>query len=324
MLNVSQVSNQSDTLNTNYVQSGPTKEYFIAMTVFRYFPPFTIIIGTVTNIISFIVFSRPAMKMSVSSFYFRVLAIVDTLVLWTNVTGIWIAATFNYQIYTSHTIVCKMQPFLSYLTSDLSGWTLSCVTVDRCIGLYYPHKYRQLCTKFRAKRVMLIIFLLLAGKNAYFLEAMNIRITSGNRHCEQRDDPMFVLMWDYIDFFTFCGFPFAIIITCNVMIIYKVTIASYRRRHQMAREKTSTSGLTSTLIIVSFVYLFLTAPLCLVVIVYNSLTAYLTWKLVSQLYLYNAIASVCAHINSAGNLFLYCIGGSHFRNELVKMLKCKL
>lgn len=56
------------------------------------------IVGTVGNILSFIVFSSKAMKQSVTSVYFRVLAVSDTVVLFSGGVVFFVLGVFGVDI----------------------------------------------------------------------------------------------------------------------------------------------------------------------------------------------------------------------------------
>ncbi len=58
-------------------------ESHLGLNLFKYVIPIIVILGILGNIMSFAVFSTRAMNESVSSIFFRVLAIADTLVLFT-------------------------------------------------------------------------------------------------------------------------------------------------------------------------------------------------------------------------------------------------
>ena len=79
--------------------------------------------------------------------YFFVLAISDTLMLFLEIPRYWILGVFSYHIRGYHTVLCKLNVYLSYVALDVSGWTLSCIAIERAIGVSVPHKYRAIVTK---------------------------------------------------------------------------------------------------------------------------------------------------------------------------------
>ena len=83
-----------------------------------YITPILLLIGTAGNILSFLVFSRPALKHSATAFYFRVLAVTDTLALCNGLWPDWMRDAFGIHIYPMTDVSCRIQTYLRYTLPD--------------------------------------------------------------------------------------------------------------------------------------------------------------------------------------------------------------
>ncbi len=122
-------------------------ESILGVALVKYMSPIILILGFSGNILSFVVFSTKAMNGLVSSIFFRLLAVADTLLVCTLLPWLWIYVVWEYDFLDVNSVVCKFLSFLIYWTKDLSGWILSAVAVERAIGVSIPHHYKSLVTR---------------------------------------------------------------------------------------------------------------------------------------------------------------------------------
>ena len=79
----------------------------------KYPPPVLFIIAGFGNILSFCVFSQPALKGSVTSLYFRVLAIVDTMYVWLGTSVMFFGYTLGIPNIARWDWSCKVRIIFS-------------------------------------------------------------------------------------------------------------------------------------------------------------------------------------------------------------------
>ncbi len=292
-------------------------ERHLGRNLIRYLSLIIVILGTSGNIMSLIVFSTKSMSGSVSSIFFRILAIVDTIFLFSTLPRYWIIVIFRYDIRNYHDVICKIHPFLVYWSGHLTGWILSAVAIERAVGVSMPHIYKSMVTRKRAKVLLATIILALGGLDSYLL--FSRRIIAG--YCST--DPDMIEfdhnVWFYLDITAYCFCPFTMICLSNVCIIFFVVRSSIWRKKSLTTNQASasTSSLSTILITVSVVYLACSLPVEIYIPVNNAWRVPgMTWKTYSLLSLYNAFATLLAPVNSAANFYLYCLSGTTFRKAL--------
>ncbi len=302
-------------------------EFNLADDLYKYLSLIILILGTLGNIISFVVFSTKSMSGSVSSIFFRALAIIDTIFLITALLRYWIIAVFDYDIRLYHAVACKLHKYLVYWSGHLTGLILSAVALERTIGVSMPHRYKSLVTRKRAKFLLATIILAIGVLDSYLFVSQKL-LVSFNVFC--MTDPKFTWfhdnIWFYMDITAYCFAPFTIICFSNVCIIYFVVRASIRRRKSMTTNQSSsnTSNLSTILITVSVVYLACTLPVELYIPLFKAWQVPgITCKTFAQLHLYNAFSTLLGTVNSAVNFLLYCLSGSSFRRALKGLLQSR-
>ncbi len=295
-------------------------ELHLGRSLIKYLSLVILVLGTFGNIMSFIVFSTKSMNGSVSSIFFRALAVVDTIFVLSAVIRYWIGVVFKYDIRTYHDIVCKIHKFLVYWSGHLTGWILSAVAVERAVGVSMPHRYKSLVTRKRAKFLLATIIIALGALDSYHLVSQ--RVISGyivlclpDRKFRWFNNNI----WFYMDITAYCFAPFTMICLSNICIIYFVVRASIRRRKSMTTNQASsnTSNLSTILITVSVVYLACTLPVEIFILMDSIWRGPgMTWKTYSLLAFFMDSATLLGTVNSAINFFLYCLSGSSFRRAL--------
>lgn len=80
--------------------------------------PILIICGSIFNIMTFIVMRRKRMRVSSTCFYMAVLAVTDTLVLWTGCLNQWFYIIHVPTVVAKSNFTCKLLPFLFVFFAD--------------------------------------------------------------------------------------------------------------------------------------------------------------------------------------------------------------
>ena len=311
-------------------------ELRIAFAIRYYLPSILIVAGTVGNILSFLVFSSPAMKHSQTSFLFRLLAIYDTIALQIGLWGFILLDILHSDAYHATNAACKSLTYVQTVSRDLSVWLLCFISIERCVGVYVPHKVKIFITKKRVRIAVVIMIFASLLANASLIISTETRAmydTAGNiarRYCAIPGNPwnerFAGVYWPWIDLFKYCFLPFAIMISCNIALVYKVIKAFAHRRQSTNQESDSSSqvsSMTMVLITVSITYIILTLPICIFFLTANSHVYIVGTHYYAQLKLWHTLGHLSSHANHCVNFFLYCISGKQFRAELLKLFSCK-
>ncbi len=280
-----------------------------------------LILGSIGNILTMIVFSQPGLKTSPISLGFICLALADTTYIWTELLLTVIEFHTGLYIITLNNTTCILYSYFIYLSRMYSAWVLSFISVERLSAVIFPHKAKLIFGSTRSRCIMFMLLLVCSSMNvSHIVCGCLVIIYNDNgielsRFCGYNDNFYQMFIWPWIDFAFYSIIPFIVMITCNSIIITKIT-RSKIKRHSMTEinkqmQKSQTSSVTFMLISVSLTFILLTAPSRIVTLIGYTDENYYRWRLffVGTVFL--------IHINHSVNFLLYSISGSKFREELV-------
>lgn len=236
-----------------------------------------IVLGSLGNFISVLVFFTTKLKKLSSSFYLAALAISDTgflialFMAWLNSFGVPLFSTSG---------LCEMNLYLTYVCSFLSAWLVVAFTVERFIAVRHPLRRTSMCTVSRAKVVLIGLTAL-----ALVLYVPNFWLTQIEIHdnmpvCSLNPNfKVLATVINHVDFVVTFILPFFVIATLNAWISLMVwrsarirrvlTLTSAQNRHmhysaqiphQTVRSANSPTKVTKMLLVVSTVFLCLNLP----------------------------------------------------------------
>ena len=202
------------------------------------FPWIMIILGTISNIISFIVFTRPKLRKSSTFFYLSCLCIIDVLSIYTVCGNMLFYYHFDIDLQKKSLVICKLYSFLIYFLPQFSAWTCAAVSLDRVVSVIFSvrGKHAAAAKRFntpqKALQVELVIFFLLFLLNVQFFfypnefefqkdQVQDINII----YCSPENIPRyetFYAFWVYIDLSVNVLIPFFIMIISSIIIIVGV------------------------------------------------------------------------------------------------------
>ena len=115
----------------------PTTDLLMAITnnTLLIYPWVMIVVGTISNGLSYSVFTRPKLKKSSTFFYLSFLCIVDLITLYTFCINFIFLYQFKVDIQLLNPVICRVYSFLIYFLPQLSGWTVAAVSFDRVISI---------------------------------------------------------------------------------------------------------------------------------------------------------------------------------------------
>jgi hypothetical protein len=112
-----------------------------------------VVLGTVANILSIIVFTRKEMRKFSSFCYFAFLNGINLAVLYVTMMRAIMEFNFHTDIRQLSLVSCKLHLFLTYFLSHLSSLVLCMISVDRVISVMFLRKAKDICTPGTAFRV---------------------------------------------------------------------------------------------------------------------------------------------------------------------------
>ena len=277
--------------------------------------PVVFFIGIIGNGLSFVVMTRKSLRGQVASFYLTLLAVLDTVTLTSGIVPQWIFVLFEIEIRILSQAACKIFPLINFWLTDTVNWIVSLIAFDRFLNIIFPHKAKEWMTLRRSMWMSSIIILFLFFTNSQLLFIKTIEIKNDienktNLYCGFTSDySYFIFSW--IDLACFCIIPFTVITSCNAAIIFRLCLKKSRSVEQKM------TSITLTLISVSLLLLVSTIPFE----VYQLSQEESPSETIETEYLY-VFSIFLIYLNNSINFFVYCLIGTTFRKELLKLF-CK-
>lgn len=249
-------------------------EFEIASYIYKAFTIIFLLIGSASNILSAIVYSRKKMRRSSYSVYLFTLAIVDLCVTVNGNSRIFLMSfEFDFfksdqteyqklfdtiskqQIFRGFDIretsltACRLHRFLTYYFLQLSSVILCLLSIDRFFGCVLVLKSNHFCKPSMARKIILAATVVLFIFNGHFLifmgEEINLKIDNNSTikiiQCNPNNSSKFYsTIWDfyfYADSLVYCIIPFIVMITCNISIIFKIISSRIRSKKVVVTKK---------------------------------------------------------------------------------------
>ena len=118
------------------------------------------VMGLITNTISFIVWLQPSTRKLPISPAVQILAIFDTIVLWNDSSYYWFSDVFGMPLPGPSTR-CDIRNYVSHVTSCSVAWLLVVTTGSRLSAVWKPARQRSLHSRRTAAIVSIVIVLIL-------------------------------------------------------------------------------------------------------------------------------------------------------------------
>jgi hypothetical protein len=120
------------------IEANNKPELIIIIRVINYLYLMIVIVGTVANVLAFVVFSRKAFKNTIFSTYFRALLVVDTIGLLFLTLGKFLSLEFGIDLRDLHLILCKITMPLAYSIPTISAHITVMIKFDRWLSIAKP------------------------------------------------------------------------------------------------------------------------------------------------------------------------------------------
>ena len=301
-------------------------QFKIGVAIHSYYFPFTVIIGIIGNILSFLVMAKPHNRHISTCVYMACLSVSDTMLLIYQGYSIWILPTFELHPFVS--IHCLWNMFTGFGLSMIGSLIIVAMTFDKFFAIRYPHKSASFNTPTRAKIVVIIIVLFSVLFN---LPQFYVTMLIDGICIPYARDGIWNQIFMFVSFAFNAAGIFGALIIMNGFIISAVfdrkkllqnmgdgdKLSSSEAKHQRSTER----QITIMLLLVSFLYFILIGPgfihfvYFLIVPPEHDPLTYANFILS-----YNTCQKLFFTNNSI-NFFLYCISGQKFRNDLLSLFR---
>ncbi|XP_074654746.1 FMRFamide peptide receptor frpr-18-like [Tubulanus polymorphus] len=278
----------------------------IGRMIVLYGAPFVFLFGIVGNTLIIITFSGKRLRYKSYAWLFICLSVSDSGTLCIDLVGRWTGFYYRweYDFRGENSILCVAFQFLGYFFAQASPWMLVLITIERCVSVVAPMHAKIICSRKRMVYASLMVIFLLFAINSHMF--YGIRITQ-NGLCHRRVGVYSVFWnqyWLNIDLVIASAAPFAVLLTCNAVIIYFLKRAESRRQTQTSAV---TNSITLMLVVTNFIFFVTSFPF--------ALGQQLSDEQFSPLA--HAISAMLMYVNYAINFWLYCFTGRKFRDELI-------
>ena len=194
--------------------------------------PGIILVGTVGNMLSFLVFVCTHLRLQSSYVYLAFLNVADTLFLlcllvaWLGRVNVRLMDRIGW---------CQLTVYLSYASSFLSVWIVVGFTVERYIVMFHPLKKDLWCTR---RRTYIVLVSLVATSICLYSFSMwtngVVALADGSHVCMPRMRfVMFIRLATGVDTLVTLVVPSVVIIGFNVSMSLRIRAIAYKRKHDL-------------------------------------------------------------------------------------------
>jgi hypothetical protein len=293
-------------------------------------------IGSIGNSLSFIVFTQKQLRTHSTFRYLAYLSIVDLIVLYLGLGNLILRDYFYIDIREQSLFLCKFHTFLTYVTTHLSSWILTIVSIDRAIACTVVQLNKRICRPKSADRIFLIMCLIISLLNSHILLFMgskrtdiylstktNISIYKETIICTHNTSAIYFQFFEkpysIIDLLSYVLIPFVIMTICAGIIAYRLFFSlSKTSMNKSIKGKSRNSThrakqISYMLLILNLVFVLLLTPIVIGQI-FQDLNQEYHYRL------FNSITLSLSYTNHALNFVLYGIASPQFRLTLRQLL----
>ncbi len=318
----------------------PLQEKVISLWLVKYALIVIILLGTIGNILAFLVLMRKRMRTTSVNYYLACLACADTVVLYTSGFKTWLRVVTGFEMLHVSNAGCKTVTFVFMVALHASAWLIVLLTLDRFLAVLFPFKASSWCSLRRARINTLVMAVLLCGYLLHLFWTVDLQHFPGRDGqqitvCAPAANNHFMRKpFNSIKFASYSLIPFVLVLSMNLGIIVRLcrqspgvsvrTDTSPRLCAAPAvqelwekRIQTGKRQVTVMLLLVSCVWLFCSVPFTLISMITWSRPTPKAWAV---FYLAKTSCFLLMYINHSVNFLLYCIAGRKFRLALRHLL----
>lgn len=296
-------------------------------------PPIIFGLGTFGNFMNVVILLR-IRSGTTTNVFFVALSLTDTWLLYSGLLTLWLKRSFGISLQDMHDVYCKCVYFSVYVSGVLSAWLLVAMSVQRTASIVWPHRMVVLFTQRKSLHLLLGIVGFVLILHSHLLYGTELKSVSDNSSiCTTISDEYYkfiTITWSWVDLIIFSLLPFMLLSISNSVLIWtlKTSVRELKTtadlsRNISTREK-KTSSITITLLFLSLSFCLLSLPYCIYML-FTGLTDYREKRLTDYYYrsvldLVLTLVSFMWFFNSAISFYLYCLTGTKFRTEFLRIL----
>ncbi|XP_052809427.1 delta-type opioid receptor-like isoform X2 [Mya arenaria] len=259
--------------------------------------------------------------------YLSALAIADILVLTLPGMEFWLITVHHKYIRDSSDLLCKLFSFVTPALACLSAWILVALSIERMLRVCAPLKMNVLS---KPKHAIFAVAAVTVTVSAIFLPLISGSSLEkfGNMSiCLYIDESIFTPeAFTALDMTFLFAAPFLIMLINNSIILVKVAgcVERYCGKSRESntvrnspRHQRMLKTITRRVILLCVTYMTCNAPLMIL----NAIGSSTNYDQLSPLFHnLNFMFHILLYLNNSINFLLYCLIGSSFRNDCLKMM----
>ena len=209
--------------------------------------------GFIGNLTAMFMFSRKKYKNTIFSSYFRILTLIDVLVLLTRI-DYFLKDNGKIALRMVSTFFCKSTMYIIYLTPSISSWIMVLISLDRFVSIVMPAKFlfrKQIKYQLLACTVA-IVYNTLFSIPVIITYEYYLKKTSSNTTWPKCSHPSYSI--DIIDIINSSMIPFVLMLILTLLIL-RTIFKSRSKTTQTINKKDIRFAITSISLNISFLIL---------------------------------------------------------------------
>ena len=292
--------------NKSNISTGDIESRHLVAT---YYPFTLVIVGTLLNLFTFIIFFRPIFRDTnrrPTIHYMRTIAIFDILMLYGWNLDHYFSGAYGFTVQTYSIPLCKFFSFYSYFAMETSAWLRVFISFDRYLSSSRLHK-----TWFsRSKSVLIVIaciLIVVTVINCHILLFGCFYNDDGTVNIESRLYQVYP-QWDDVNLVLYNCLPLILMVTFNSGVIYH--LVRLRQTTTVQNSRIQHRSITITFITTTFLFSIMTIPSSVAFGFFYDTTGFFMLHLLdSILYTYHVLSFP-----------LYLITFTEFRQEVLRLI----
>ena len=199
-------------------------QHRIGLHLALYVLPLVILLGTIGNILTFIVLVRKRMRNTSVNVYLLLLACADTGALYFSRFKAWLHIITDFKLLHKSNAGCKCLMFFFLISLHMSAWLVVAISADRFTAVWFPLRSLTVCNVRRAQIVSVIGFIIISLYNIHVFWTMHLLARSpGHYKCSPLPtDTFMIYYYPWIKLTTYSCLPFVLVLILNVCICIKI------------------------------------------------------------------------------------------------------
>ncbi len=207
-------------------------------------------LGSLGNLVAFLVFQRKHLRKNVTTLYYRALVLLDIAILNIGLLPVIVKQLSDFDLLSTSMVSCRGLSWTLHFLIDFEAWVLVTVSICSFLSVTYPYQILSFWTKQKAW----ISFVGIAGLSLLLNipTAFVYDITMDDKLCSQSQD-RFVNAWIWLDAMLFSIIPLLILIPCNVGITWTLSkVDNIAQKHQTEKRFLTSMALVLLSLFLSF------------------------------------------------------------------------